>query len=135
MQIKFNSTQVGTYYLGVYGFSTCSYIVKAVLTGFSSFLSHKTNSYIGSCPNDCSGHGSCLNGVCVCSGAWAGSDCSVPVTDLVSGTPVSGSVQDFQMTSYRVQVQDNNFLYVKLQQTSDGDCDLYIRKDNGKNFN
>ena len=31
---------------------------------------------IGKCPNDCSNHGQCNNGTCVCVKNWMGEDCS-----------------------------------------------------------
>jgi len=30
------------------------------------------------CPNNCSKHGTCDKGTCICNGDWAGDDCSVP---------------------------------------------------------
>jgi len=47
-----NIQTTGTWYIGAYGFSACSYILKAQLTG--------------SCPNDCSNNGICTSGVCTC---------------------------------------------------------------------
>jgi len=34
---------------------------------------------LGRCPNDCSFHGECQNGKCVCSQEYSGNDCSVPL--------------------------------------------------------
>jgi hypothetical protein len=53
--------------LGVYGFLAVSYVINAVTIGGT-----RTG-----CPNDCSGHGSCNNNVCVCSSGWNGTDCSI----------------------------------------------------------
>jgi len=38
------------------------------------------------CLNDCSGHGQCSKGVCLCADGWVGSDCSV---DIMSGPRVA----------------------------------------------
>ena len=32
--------------------------------------------FAGMCENDCSNHGDCVNGTCLCTGLWSGTDCS-----------------------------------------------------------
>ena len=31
---------------------------------------------LGNCPNECSNHGSCSSGTCICISSWSGLDCS-----------------------------------------------------------
>jgi Bacterial pre-peptidase C-terminal domain/EGF-like domain len=110
----------GTYYIGVYGFLGCEYNIRATR--------------IGTCPNQCSGHGQCLAGDCQCSDGWSGTDCSRQLSDLTLGQVVSGqTVADNEWKSYRVQVpaatpNQARFLAFRMAQTtSTGDCDLYVR--------
>ncbi|KAL0217745.1 hypothetical protein RCL1_008594 [Eukaryota sp. TZLM3-RCL] len=34
---------------------------------------------VAACPNDCSGNGECVEGVCNCSEGWTGDNCSIPI--------------------------------------------------------
>jgi hypothetical protein len=52
-QINIANPGSGVWYLGVYGFTTCSYTLRASLGDM--------------CPNQCSNHGSCLGGGTTCS--------------------------------------------------------------------
>ena len=36
-----------------------------------------SNNNLGSCPNNCSSNGNCINGVCICLKEFAGPDCSM----------------------------------------------------------
>jgi hypothetical protein len=51
----------------------------------------------GSCPNQCSGHGQCLAGKCICNTGWTGPDCSTqscPVQDCSGhGNCINGQCQ------------------------------------------
>lgn len=38
------------------------------------------------CLNDCSGRGTCLNGVCTCNANYFGEDCSALIVNVLSGT-------------------------------------------------
>lgn len=54
----------GLYWIGVYGFQACDYTLSL----------EEGNST--DCPRNCSGHGACNGGLCVCTAPWAGDDCS-----------------------------------------------------------
>merc|ERR1711991_642720 len=64
---------LGLYWVGVYGFHECQY---------AAVLEEGTDS---DCPGGCSGHGSCVDGDCVCEAPYTGDDCSVQETGLTSG--------------------------------------------------
>ena len=110
----------GVYYIGVYGFLSAHYNIKAYL---------KTD-----CPNDCTGHGTCewdavSNGpVCVCNSGWFGDYCSYEVVPLTNDTDVSGSVEKREWAYYSF-VNTLNTFTVELTQgdASEEDCDLYVR--------
>ena len=42
----------------------------------SSFSCLINQLIVGKCPNDCSNHGQCANGTCICVSTWTGEDCS-----------------------------------------------------------
>ena len=44
---------------------------------------------VGKCPNDCSNHGQCDNGTCICVSTWTGGDCS---KGMVTVIPLGGTL-------------------------------------------
>jgi len=82
-----------TWYIGVFGWSTCEYDIVA----FSST----------SCPYNCSGHGVCSgNGVCICNSGWSGSACSLQATTLTNGAVAYGLVTFNQWSYYSIAVSN-----------------------------
>jgi len=115
IEITVSNAQVGTWYIGVYGYSTVNFTVKA--------------SVLGACPNGCSQHGSCLNGVCQCNGGYVGSDCAYFVTPIQLNTPVSSTVATNLWKYYSYNFNSGNYMSISLTQYGQGDCDLYLRYD------
>ena len=79
--------------------------------------------------NDCSGHGSCNAGTCICNNGYGGDDCSVLDTSLTSGVIVTGNLKTYQWHYYHISVPDSgDTLIISVNQTSRlGDVDVYVK--------
>eukprot|EP01089_Gocevia_fonbrunei_P006196 TRINITY_DN1675_c0_g1_i2.p1 TRINITY_DN1675_c0_g1~~TRINITY_DN1675_c0_g1_i2.p1 ORF type:complete len:242 (+),score=28.55 TRINITY_DN1675_c0_g1_i2:41-766(+) len=82
-----------TWYLGVFGWTSCKYEIKAVVTG--------------TCQNNCSGNGVCTaDGTCSCNSGWSGPSCSDKSSLLSDGVTVSGSVSFNTWDYYTINVSN-----------------------------
>ncbi|KAL6049633.1 Multiple epidermal growth factor-like domains protein 8 [Balamuthia mandrillaris] len=72
-----------------------------------------------SCPNACSSRGYCLDGSCVCFGAFAGSDCSraAESTPITIGSTTVGSVEFLQWKYYQLEIPDPPPFQLQIQLT------------------
>lgn len=81
------------------------------------------------CPEGCE-NGNCVAGACKCSPGWIGNDCSIPLTELVSGQSVEATVETNAWNYYHMQVV-SGALSVTLvgidTDDSDSDCDLFVK--------
>mmetsp|Transcript_24034 Transcript_24034/g.67302 ORF Transcript_24034/g.67302 Transcript_24034/m.67302 type:complete len:589 (+) Transcript_24034:1033-2799(+) len=105
----------GTYFVGVYGFIGAEFSV--------TYLEAR------SCPNDCSGFGTCLSsGECECVDGFAGSDCSTPVTRMTNGQGLVSKVFEGEWKHFSLEVPpSHNHVEVTLTDMSGGkDPDLYV---------
>ena len=112
-----NPQMTSAYYIGIYGFLGAEYDIRATVAS--------------SCPNDCSGHGTCntLGATCRCFDGYAGTDCSTPIFTMRNNTPYTGSVTLRQWTYYTFR-NTYNTLTVTMNQTGSDpgqDCDLYVK--------
>jgi hypothetical protein len=87
-------------------------------------------SFEASCPNNCSGHGTCNSstGQCTCQTNYQGTDCSIIVYPLQNGTLKTGqSVKSHEWIFYTITTTSGQGFIVEVRQDSSSmDVDLYL---------
>jgi hypothetical protein len=104
----------GTYYIGIFGYSACSYQIQAVTQS-------------NTCPSRCSAHGVCNRGVCQCDTYYSGDSCETYNTDFPLDSVVEGFAGDNTWNYYHVTPNTANNLKIEINQEEQGDCDLYVK--------
>jgi hypothetical protein len=116
---EFDQPQSGDWYIGIFGFTRCSYVVKATL--------------IGQCIAGCNGHGDCINGACFCHTGYSGESCQNQEQTVEINTDVQGSVSAREWATYRVRLQQAApLMRVMVNELVSGrqhDVDVYVRYD------
>jgi len=112
--LSVNDPGQATWYIGVFGWSECSYSITAYESASCSDTS-------------CSGHGACLEaGVCSCGDGWTGDDCQFALTEISNGQTITDTVRFNNWNYYNIAI-NSSALYVVLQeQASVGDIWLYV---------
>lgn len=90
------------------------------------------------CPNSCSGHGSCSSSGCLCQSGWGGSDCSLHTLSIVpnSAALTGQSVAAGQFLYYMFSTSATENIVVNVTQTAtSGDCDVYVQVNSYPTFN
>jgi len=99
--LRISDGQFSKWYIGVYGFRMCTYLVSASSTD--------------QCPR-CE-HGTCSSeeGICICHDGWAGEYCNIQVFPVVNySAPISGSLKTGKWAYYSVQGTPGAYLSVHL---------------------
>eukprot|EP01103_Thecamoeba_quadrilineata_P019157 TRINITY_DN7641_c0_g1_i1.p1 TRINITY_DN7641_c0_g1~~TRINITY_DN7641_c0_g1_i1.p1 ORF type:complete len:596 (-),score=113.07 TRINITY_DN7641_c0_g1_i1:15-1802(-) len=105
----------GREFIGIYGFSGCSYSIQASLA---------------LCPNNCSGHGECNGNQCVCKDGYSGSDCSEQMIPLQKGVEVTGHVATGEWVYYHANFPEEiSSFELKVTEEDGGDVDVYAQRD------
>jgi len=112
--IQITDSKSGYYFAGVYGFKACSFNLTASLDS-------------SDCPNQCSKRATCISQVCQCPPTFTGDYCETMVAPLNEDAEVTGYVarNSWNYYTHITDTEDNFVIYIN--QTSGGDCDLYVR--------
>eukprot|EP01130_Rhizamoeba_saxonica_P002308 TRINITY_DN12139_c0_g1_i1.p1 TRINITY_DN12139_c0_g1~~TRINITY_DN12139_c0_g1_i1.p1 ORF type:complete len:592 (-),score=128.29 TRINITY_DN12139_c0_g1_i1:35-1810(-) len=112
------STNTEAIYIGLYGFigNPIRYTIKIEATN--------------GCLNDCSNHGYCVRGQCLCNDGWAGEVCEIAINEITPGqTYRSITLEEDQWAYYKLEVFESNNMRVVLHQVQDdADIDFYSKK-------
>jgi len=81
------------------------------------------------CVSQCSLHGDCISNICNCRSGYNGSYCENKTSLLSTNEIVTGFLDDNTWNYYTYQTSTIDNLLITVNQTTTGDCDLYIRWD------
>ena len=81
------------------------------------------------CVNDCNNRGVCNNSQCTCNDPWGGIDCSIYNQTVLNGAEYTGSVGRGGWKYYNYYAKEGESMVWWMNETSEGDCDLYIQMD------
>lgn len=111
----------GDWFVGVWGYSC-----KTSTCGFSLAVSNTDR-----CPNRCSMRGFCRGTVCSCQAGYTGEYCETQTAPMTLGTAYHGYVESFAWNYYTMRASTSNTVRLNAVHNllADGDCDLYVRKD------
>jgi hypothetical protein len=106
--------QYGIWYIGVVGFSSCTFNIKAIP--------------VNGCVNKCTLRGTCNQNKCNCNTQYNGTYCEEKTSPLTDGERIPGYVEYQTWNYYRVNVNSQNSLRVLVNQQSQlSDCDIYAK--------
>jgi len=125
VSLTVNNATAGTWIAGVYGFDSCDYRITAF--------------YYNPCPKQCSHHGICLKGVCLCDSGYGGADCSIHEAVTIQSNQTIQHPTTLQRGEWDYYALHLNttvpYSFTAEMWDANGDCDLYINFDSYPTYN
>jgi len=119
--ISVTDAAAGDWFIGVWGYacptSSCTFTLTASITD--------------RCPNRCSLRGFCRGTACSCSSGFSGDYCETQTAPMQLGRAYTGYVESFAWNYFTFRALSSNPIRISVSpgEIRDGDCDLYVRKD------